>query len=142
MKKQRKLDGVFVYVVDSYASDGLNQDLEAFGLIYETNFYVTGAGGAEIIFAPGFKKQLGSKKLLVFMSTFYGSAEPAIELSKQIKTANPNAKIILRSNVVHQMNPVHRCDPVFDESMQKGDDDSKLLEVVKKFLAEKPASVK
>jgi len=123
--KQITPTGRFVFIVDSYAKRTLDEELEKLGLSKD-EYHTTGAGGSRIILSQA--KWLGAERLLVFMSSFHGSTEPAVALSRKIKAANPNARIIFRST--------EQCsDPVFDRSMPKDFDYCEILAIVKEFLA-------
>lgn len=114
----------FVFIVDSYAGRSLAPQLEKLGLSGK-EYHITGSGGSGIILRG--PEWIGAEKLLVFMSSFHGSVEPAIDLSKKIKAANPKARIIFRSTE-------YSDNPVFDQCMAKDFDYSKILAIVKEFL--------
>ena len=119
----------FVFIVDSFSNYKLNEGLQALGLTCEDGYHTTGAGGADMILDV--PRWLNSKNLLVFMSSFHGSVEPAVELSKKIKAANPNARIIFRSSTEHSP------DSVFERAMKKDHRYDETLKIVAEFLAEK-----
>ena len=115
----------FVYVVDSYAT-GVEEALENLGFDYNTEFEITGAGGAII-----YPHWVTAKKLIVFVSTFHGNAKKAVEFAKEIKESNPSAKVIFRSGEI----PYSGLHEVFDGSLEKEfDDQPNLVKIVKGFF--------
>jgi hypothetical protein len=116
----------FVYVVDSSDQGGISKALNALGLKSDENYHVTGAGGASMLLDV--RPWISSEKLLVFMSSFHGSVAPAVELSKEIKAANPNARIIFRSTT-------DSADPVFEKNMRKDWNYAEITKLTTEFLA-------
>lgn len=115
----------FVYVIDSYAT-GVQEALENIGFQDDTEFDITGAGGAIIL--PGW---VTAKKLIVFVSTFHGNMKKAIEFSKEVKELNPDAKIIFRSNGIPSLDLYG----VFDGILEKEfGDQPNLVKIVKEFF--------
>ena len=77
---------------------------------------------------------INAEHLLVFMSSIHGEVEPSVALSQRIKIANPNARIIYRSNTTSS------DDPVFEKSMSKiGADWEEFFTIIEQFAKEKGA---
>jgi hypothetical protein len=122
---------LFVWIVDSYFMPPHMRALEEkTGLVRFENYECPGAGGADGIFHRS--SVLNAEHLLVFMSSFHGDVEPAVELSKRIKAANPNARIIFRSNSEHS------SDPIFEQVMTKDkrNDREEFFRIINEFIAE------
>lgn len=126
-KKTKAVKKSFVFIVDSYG-ERLNDQLGELGLKEGHHFQIEGAGGSErIMDEPSWLK---AEKLLVFMSSFHGSVDPAVGLARRIKSANPNARIIFRSNSERS------DDPVFEKSIKKEFGiDTVLLGIVSEFIS-------
>ena len=123
---------IFVFVVDSYANPRLTEGLNALGLKPDEEYYVTGAGGSRIILSDDCGKRfVESERLLVFLSSFRGEVEPAVKLAKEIKSINPNAKIVFRSSTERS------SDPVFFTNMKKDPNYEVTLKIVEEFISEK-----
>lgn len=118
----------FIYIVDSFFS--MDSELRELGVTSE-DYNSTGAGGAGYILAK--PEWLNAPKLLVFMSSFHGHVEPAVQLSRAIKDANPNAMIVFRSQSEAS------DDPVFNLCIRKyGEGRIHFIRIIREFISGKP----
>ncbi|MBC7766747.1 hypothetical protein H7Y21_02015 [Arenimonas sp.] len=127
----------FILVVDAYPLAFLNNDVEeilvGLGLVLGETCRVVAPQDAEATLWQQ-SELLGSENLLIFMSTFYGSIEPAVALSQKIKAANPCAHIVLRSN----MRLEERYKSLFSRAIKKGnviEGEDPLVEIIREFMA-------
>ncbi len=127
-QKKNKAAKPFVFIVDSHATSDLYNGLTTLGLKHDEDYEITGAGGASVTMQVN-PSWLKNERLLIFMSSFHGAVEPAVQLAREIKAFNPKARLIFWSTTAGS------SDPVFEQSM--GKDDEQLLEIVKEFLAGK-----